>query len=390
MAEQGRTISQAPFAGPLRQEGAAADRPVLMVAGGGLENGGGIGRMVGYAVAAWNAQKHLPMTVIDTRGPKYRPALWPFYLLNSIFQILRSAPSRPLVHIHIAANTSTLRKVIIAYVVRLLCLRYVLQLHDPKYAEFYERIKPWGQARIRSMYGKADRVIALGRPAAAMIHELLRVPQDRIEIVANAVPGPAAIERPPALEDAAVPHLLFLGQLHRRKGVHDLIDALAREEVVRLPWRATLAGGGAEQPDFEAQASQAGIADRIEFPGWLQQPRIKELLAGADILVLPSYAEEMAMAVLEGMAYGLCVICTPVGAQAEVVTDQVSACVVEPGDVGGLASALAACISDRGLRERLGRGARQVYLERFNIDDYPERLAQVYRRALAPRAGASR
>ena len=391
MAEQSRTIVQAPLAGPLRQERAAADRPVLMVAGGGLENGGGIGRMVGYAVAAWNAQKRLPMTVIDTRGPKYRPSVWPFYLLSSIFQIVRAAPGRPLVHIHVAANTSTLRKVIIAYAVRLLGLPYVLQLHDPKYAEFYGRLGPWARARIRGMYGRADRVIALGRPAAAMIHELLGVASDRIEIVANAVPGPAALQREGAQKnDGAAPHILFLGELHRRKGVHDLIDALAQENVARLPWRATLAGGGAEQPEFEAQARQAGIAHRVEFPGWLAQPRIRELLAAADILVLPSYAEEMAMAVLEGMAYGLCVICTPVGAQAEVVTDQVSACVVEPGDVGALAEALAACVADPELRDRLGRGARGVYLERFNIDDYPELLAAAYRRALASRSDAPR
>lgn len=388
MAEQGPTITRFPFAGSLPQESAASDRPVLMIAGGGLENGGGIGRMVGYAVTAWNAQKRAPMTVIDTRGPKYRPAVWPFYFLSSVFQVVRSAPRRPLVHIHVAANTSTLRKVLIASVVRMLGLRYVLQLHDPKYADFYGRLGSWAQARIRTMYGKADRVIALGRPAAAMIHELLRVPRERIEIVANAVPGPATVER--EQRDTAVPRILFLGELHRRKGVHDLVDALARDEVAHLPWHATLAGGGAEQPDFEAQAAQAGITDRLDFPGWLPQPRIRELLADADILVLPSYAEEMAMAVLEGMAYGLCVICTPVGAQAEVVTDRVSARVVQPGDVGALAEALAACIADPGLRDRLGRGARRVYLERFNIDDYPERLMAVYRHALAPRSEARR
>ena len=39
------------------------------------------------------------------------------------------------------------------------------------------------------------------------------------------------------------------------------------------------------------------------------------------MLVLPSYAEEMAMSVLEGIAFGLCIVCTTVGALAEVVED---------------------------------------------------------------------
>src|SRR5271156_5161621 len=94
------------------------DRPVLMILGGGLENGGGIGRMVGYVAAAWNDGSRRPMKVIDTRGPKYRRSVWPFYFLSSIFQIVLASPQRPICHIHLAANSSTLRKVIITLVVR--------------------------------------------------------------------------------------------------------------------------------------------------------------------------------------------------------------------------------------------------------------------------------
>ncbi|HVJ54432.1 MAG TPA: glycosyltransferase [Aliidongia sp.] len=351
-----------------------------MVAGGGLENGGGIGRMVGYVLTAWNEQARPPMQVIDTRGPKYRRIVWPFFLVRSIFQIIRSAPKRPLLHIHLAANSSTVRKLIIAYVGRLLGLDYVIQLHDPKYAAYYSALGPWMQARVKSMYLHAARVIALGRPAADMAANLIGVPRERIDIVPNAVPGPAKLVRDDAKAVGAEPHILFLGLLERRKGVHDLIDALARPEVAGLRWRATLAGGGNNQAGFETQAEQAGLRDRIDFPGWLTEKPIRALLESADILVLPSYAEEMAMALLEGMAFGLCLVCTPVGAQAEVVEDGVSALVVSPGDVDGLAAALVKCITDIELRHRLGRGARQVYLERYNIADYPALIAAVYQR----------
>ena len=179
---------------------------------------------------------------------------------------------------------------------------------------------------------------------------------------------------------AAEPHLLFLGELQQRKGVHDLLEALARPEMVGLRWTATLAGGGADQARYEAQASRLGLDDRISFPGWLTKGPVEALLETADILVLPSYAEEMAMSVLEGMAYGLCVVCTPVGALAEVVEDGVSALVVSPGDVEGLAAALAKCVADPALRHRVGTGGREAYLKKYNIADYPERIAAVYRR----------
>jgi glycosyltransferase involved in cell wall biosynthesis len=89
----------------------------------------------------------------------------------------------------------------------------------------------------------------------------------------------------------------------------------------------------------------------------------------------------MAMSVLEAMAFGLCVVCTPVGALAEVVEDGVSALVVSPGDVEELAAALAKAISDPDLRRRLGQGARETFMRGYNIVDYPDRIITVYRRA---------
>jgi glycosyltransferase involved in cell wall biosynthesis len=211
-----------------------------------------------------------------------------------------------------------------------------------------------------------------------MVIRVFDVPADRIDIIPNGVPGPMQLTNRESGNDQAEPHILFLGQLQRRKGVHDLIEALSRREVAELRWVATFAGGGPDQDGFEAQAAQRGIQDRIRFPGWLSRGPITTLLETADILVLPSYAEEMAMSVLEGMAFGLCVVCTPVGAQAEVVQDEISALVVAPGDVDGLAAALARCVTDPSLRRRLGQGARNAYLRAYNIADYPERIAAVY------------
>jgi glycosyltransferase involved in cell wall biosynthesis len=350
-----------------------------MLVGGGLEHGGGIGRLVGYIAKAWNQNIHPPITVVDTRGPDL-VLLWPFFFIKSILQIVGHSPQRPLIHIHLAANFSTLRKLILANLARLLRLDFVIHLHDPTYSDFYKTLPRWVRSLVQSVFIKARQVIVLGKPAAATVNTLIGVPRDRIDILPNAVPGPANLKPATTIEAQAAVRIVFLGRLQRRKGVHDLIDALSRDELRELSWCATLAGGGPDQRGFEHQAAQAGIGDRIAIPGWLDQSAIAALLKTADILVLPSYAEEMAMSVLEGMAFGLCIVCTTVGALAEVVDDGVSAVVVRPGDVQGLAAALARCIGDPVLRRRLGTGARQAFLQKFNIADYPERLMAVYRR----------
>jgi glycosyltransferase involved in cell wall biosynthesis len=355
-------------------------RPVLMITGGGLENGGGIGRMVGYVMNAWNDGVRPPMKIIDTRGPKYRRVVWPFFLLRSLLQIALAAPRRPILHVHIAANSSTWRKLIVVRVGRLLGLDYLLHLHDPAYAAFYTGLPRWARRSVRATFHDAARIVALGTPAATMVAELLGMPRDRIDIIPNGVPGPARLAPRDGGDGDREPRILFLGQLQRRKGVQDLIAALARREVAGLRWSAILAGGGPEQAGFEEQAVRLGVRERIGFPGWVNRTAVTALLEAADILVLPSYAEEMAMSVLEGMSFGLCVVCTPVGAQAEVVKDGVSALVVTPGDVEGLAAALARCIADPALRRRLGNGAREAYLRTYNVADYPDRIAAVYAR----------
>ncbi len=359
------------------------DRPVLILTPGGLENGGGIGRLIGYMVEAWRGKNLPPIKVIDTRGPKTVFA-WPFFMAQSLARILFYAPRQPLLHIHLAAGGSTLRKILFVRFGRLLGLDMIIHLHDPDYGSFYLRLPHWAREIVRSMFLSATTVVVLGKAAKSTMIDLLLVPADRVEIIPNGVPALASVAK---AEDRTKLRILFLGHLSRRKGVHDLIEALARPELLALPWSATLAGGGSGQQKFVEQAARTGILQRVTFPGWVDQEGARALLAKADVLVLPSYGEGMAMSVLEAMASGLCVVCTPAGALAEVVENGVSALVVPPGDVDQLAAALVQAMSDPDLRRRLGQGAREAFMRGYNIVDYPNRISGVYRRARIRKIG---
>jgi glycosyltransferase involved in cell wall biosynthesis len=105
-------------------------------------------------------------------------------------------------------------------------------------------------------------------------------------------------------------------------------------------------------------------------------------LNSADVLVLPSYAEGMAMSVLEGMAYGLCIVCTPVGSLRDVVDDEVTGLLVRPGDTRALATALSRAVNDAELRAQLGSKAAQVFAGKFDAADYPSRIRPVYAAAV--------
>jgi glycosyltransferase involved in cell wall biosynthesis len=170
---------------------------------------------------------------------------------------------------------------------------------------------------------------------------------------------------------------VFLGYLGARKGVPELLEALASPALRALPWRATLAGDGLVD-EFRARAHALGLKERVTFPGWLDQPSASALCAGADILVLPSHGEGLAMSVLEGLAHGLAVVATPVGAHAEVIEPETSGLLTPPGDVPALAAALARVIADPALRQRLRAGARERFLDRFEVTSYAARLVRLH------------
>ena len=90
------------------------------------------------------------------------------------------------------------------------------------------------------------------------------------------------------------------------------------------------------------------------------------------------------MSVLEGLSHGLVVVTTPVGAHSEVIEPEISGILVPPGDVAALADALVRVIEDESLRGRLAKGARERFLEGFEVRRYTARLEQLHAGLFAP------
>jgi glycosyltransferase involved in cell wall biosynthesis len=368
----------------------APAQTVLVVVPGGLEHGGGIGRQMGYFLKAHHeGEQRLRYRVIDSRGPWFLGSS-PLHVIGSIayfgraiLTVSRACLSSPCVaHVNMTGRGSTIRKVILLTIGRALGLRYVLHLHDYNYAAYYRGQRSFLKKLIATTFRGAEAVIVLGRQELEAVSQALNLSRERITVLHNAVPDPG----PDPDRDSAPGkpcQLVFLGYLSARKGVPDLLKALASPAVRRLRWRATLAGGGPVD-EYRSLAKDLGISDSVNFPGWVDEKSASELCAGADALVLPSYAEGLAMSVLEGLSHGLAVIATPVGAHSEVIEPEVSGILVPPGDVAALADALVRVIEDESLRNRLGSGARARFLEKFDVRRYAARLEQLHADLFAP------
>ncbi|RKY19566.1 MAG: glycosyltransferase family 1 protein, partial [Planctomycetota bacterium] len=205
------------------------------------------------------------------------------------------------------------------------------------------------------------RAVAIA-PAVAEILRRGGVPEDRIvticssvDVEALRVPGAAGPtrERLRAELGARDDQLLLLGlaRLTRRKGFDLLLQALAaRRDDPR--WALALAGEGEARHELQRQAASLGLAERVRFPG--RRDDVPELLAAADVFVMPSRAEGLGVAALEAMAAGRPVLGARVGGLADAVAHDETGLLVPPEDVPALGAALDMLLNDSALRERLG------------------------------------
>ncbi len=363
---------------------------VIILCPGNLEAGGGIGRQMGYFLSGRGSQPEVSYRVIDSRGPWFLGAS-PFhtglsvaYLAGAALKLVAARFSRGpvIVHVNITGRGSTIRKSVLVAVMRGIGLRYLLHIHDYDYAADWRGRGRFMRRVVKEMFHGAATIITLGSRDRKVLLETMGLAPDRVTVLPNAVPDPQP--RPFAGQRETTPcHFLFLGHLSERKGVSELLRALASPQLAALGWRATLAGDG-DVEKYRSLAADLGIVQRVEFTGWLDQDRIAGLCGGAHVLVLPSHAEGLAMAVLEGLSHGLAVITTPVGAHAEVIENGISGILIPPGDVEALADALRRVIEDADFRNRLGTAGRRRFLEKFEVTSYAKQLGNIHAALLAP------
>ena len=177
-----------------------------------------------------------------------------------------------------------------------------------------------------------------------------------------------------ARRDAPV-RLLFVGWLEREKGVFELIDA-CRQLAANREFTLDMVGEGNASTEARALVARHGLGGVIRFRGWLNEDRIHQELAAADVLVLPSWAEGLPNAMIEAMAARLAVVVTGVGAIPELIDDQRSGMLVEPRNADALARALDAILADGEFRDRLAQEAYRTALREFEIEAAVDRLVR--------------
>ncbi len=177
-----------------------------------------------------------------------------------------------------------------------------------------------------------------------------------------------AAEPPEAFASEAPRTVGFAGRLIPGKGADDAIAAIVQASR-RTELRLLIAGDGPERSSLRALAGRLGAADSVQFLGLVDD--MPAFWQECDMAIFPShqFVESFGMAAIEAMACGKPVVATRNGAAPELVADGVTGTIVAPGDVAGLAQALAAYAEREELRRAHGAAGRERAGELFHIDD---------------------
>lgn len=263
-----------------------------------------------------------------------------------------------LLHVHSASGPSFWRKFMFVAPTLLVGKPVVLHWHGGGFVEFYERSTGWQQRLIGWAFRRCSRVIALSEQWFGILSTTF--PSARVVVISN----PVAVPLSP-VELTEVPRkVVFLGRINADKGIQDLLLALP-SVLASVPECIVAIAGTGEVDRFRNLAVQLGVAESVQFPGWIDGGAKSALLQTAAVFVLPSHLEAMPMSLLEAMAYGLPVVATRVGGIPQAVRDGVDGLLVPPRDPDALANALIRLLTSMELRNSLGRSGRLRVQEHF-------------------------
>ena len=355
-----------------------------------LENSGGVGTLFKYAIPNFSADVNVRF--IDTRGSKSNPA---FSIVNVLRAIVELSVARikgrvDVVHLNLGARGSTLRKsMLLLYSHFILRLPNVVQLHSSSFDIFFDKSPKLIKFLIVNTLSKSDQILVLGEKWKEYL-ESIGIPSNKIREFQMGVPdlinGQVAQSEGSRGLFSPFPRLLFAGAMGERKGLPNLLKAIAATKDLNP--HLNVAGSG-DVRIWKKQSVNLKIDELVEFHGLISPENVQELLLHSDILVLPSAAEGLPVSVLEGLSAAKIVLCTKVGSLAQFLKHDLNCFFLENTSVESTIEQLNEILRIRSNSEleHVMREGRNVWEEHFNVAKTTSILEKIWKSSVVDRRG---
>lgn len=271
--------------------------------------------------------------------------------------------------------------------------KIILHFHGGHFRVNYASFNTVLKKLVKYALSKATYILVLGESLKEQFIHL--VDENRIKVLYNPIDTNDYSNEEIDKYDQDV--ILYMGHLTKAKGYCEAVRAIPlvaeRFPKMKFIFAGTLRRGergiffdqitgktlAYENPeDIHAKISSGVFKSNYEYCGIVTGEKKINLLKKANMFIHPSYSEGFSISLLEAMAMGKPIICTPVGAHGEVIANGVNGYLIQPGDYHELARAIIEIRTNKELRQTMAMKNYVSVRNRFNAGQISNKLFEYF------------
>jgi len=341
---------------------------------------GGIGRWTVLIKRYVEQVSGLDVRIIDT-SPRWRAiddlAVWKrivgggLQLSRDMLFIFWQLLKRPdCIHLNTSGSFAVIRDLAVVQLARMVRIPCFYQLHFGRVPPLAEKGGGWEWRMLVWIMKKVRCVIAIDAATERAIKYYL--PDVRVKLIPNFIDMESL--PPNSAGSTSRKTVLFLGWVLPSKGIEELVEAWSIAQPTG--WHLQIAGPGADE--YHRQLLERYTPEGLEFLGEKTHDEAMQLMAEAEVFVLPSHTEGFPNVVMEAMAFSKPIIATTVGALPEMLSGG-AGYLIPPKDVGALIEALERVLSKELLQASMAAAAKKRVLHEYTISAVFSHLEELWR-----------
>lgn len=205
------------------------------------------------------------------------------------------------------------------------------------------------------------------------------VPKENVMICPNGIVADNLEHIAVGKSENRVPHLLFLSNLMKSKGVYVLLDACKILKDKGLEFVCDFVGGETAEIDsdmFNTEVNRRGLGTHVIYNGRKYSAEKARFFADSDIFIHPTYNDCFPLVLLEAMQYQLPIVTTNEGGIPDVVQDGVNGIICERQNAESLAAAIERLLINPALRRQMGEAGYEIFRQKFTLEKFEHRMCE--------------
>ena len=293
------------------------------------------------------------------------------YSLLKYFFLLLFDRNIKIIHIHTASSISFVRSTLFLRIGHFFKKKVIMHIHGGGFRNYYFGHKKFVEKNLQ----RCDYVFTL---SVEWLHFYRTLGLKRIKIIENIIPYPEYFQIKTSNDRL---HILFIGLIHERKGVFDLLEMLRDHSSYYKDKIYLHIGGNGETQLLKERIKKFGLSSFVKFEGWVDEDKKVELMNLCKVLVLPSYVEGLPLSILEAMSYNMAIVSTRVGGIPSAVKHNKNGLLIQPGYTSELHNSLKMLVEDEELLNSMCQKSTES-IERFYPMNVEKKLFRIYKSLL--------